>query len=252
MKNKYVVVLGAGISGVGSAILAKKKGYDVLVSDINKINKKVKKTLIKNSIDFEEERHSEFNKNHIDFIIKSPGISNESSLIKNLKLKKINVISEIEFASKYTNAIIIGITGSNGKTTTTILTYEILKKAGLSVEIAGNIGNSFAKLVARKKFDYCVLELSSFQLDDIVNFSPKYAIITNITKDHLDRYNNKFDDYIKSKLSITINQSSKDYLIFNSDDLVLKKMINSKLTKANLHSFSANNFYSKTQKKKKY
>jgi len=250
MKNKYVVVLGAGISGVGSAILAKKKGYDVLVSDINKINKKVKKTLIKNSIDFEEERHSEFNKNHIDFIIKSPGISNESSLIKNLKLKKINVISEIEFASKYTNAIIIGITGSNGKTTTTILTYEILKKAGLSVEIAGNIGNSFAKLVARKKFDYCVLELSSFQLDDIVNFSPKYAIITNITKDHLDRYNNKFDDYIKSKLRITINQSSKDYLIFNSDDLVLKKMINSKLTKANLHSFSANNFYSKTQKKK--
>ena len=247
MKKKYVVVLGAGISGIGSAILAKKKGYDVLVSDINKINKEVKKTFIKYSIDFEEGRHSEFNKNHTDFIIKSPGISNNSRLIKNLKLKKINVISEIEFASKYTNATIIGITGSNGKTTTTILTYEILKKGGLSVEIAGNIGNSFAKLVATKKFDYCVLELSSFQLDDIVNFSPKYAIITNITKDHLDRYNNNFDDYIKSKLRITINQSSKDYLIFNSDDPILKKMVNSKLTKANLHSFSTNNFYSKTQ-----
>ena len=250
MKKKYVVVLGAGKSGIGSAILAKKKGYDVLVSDINKINKEVKKTFIKHSIDFEEGQHSVFNKRNTDFIIKSPGISNESNLIKNLKSKKINVISEIEFASKYTNAIIIGITGSNGKTTTTILTYEILKKAGLNVEIAGNIGNSFAKSVAEKKFDYCVLELSSFQLDDIVNFSPKYAVITNITPDHLDRYNNNFEDYTKSKLRITINQSNKDYLIFNLDDSVLKNKVNSKLTKANLHSFSTNNFYSKTKIKK--
>ena len=247
MKKKYVVVLGAGNSGIGSAILAKKKGYNVLVSDINKINQEVKKTFIKYSIDFEEGQHSVFNKKNTDFIIKSPGISNESNLIKNLKLNKINVISEIEFASKYTNAIIIGITGSNGKTTTTILTYEILKKAGLNVEIAGNIGNSFAKSVAEKKFDYCVLELSSFQLDDIKNFSPKYAVITNITPDHLDRYNNDFEDYIKSKLRITLNQTNKDYLIFNSDDSVLKNNINSKLTKANLHSFSINNFYSKTQ-----
>ena len=250
MKKKYVVVLGAGKSGIGSAILAKKMGYDVLVSDINKINKEVKKTFIKHSIDFEEGQHSVFNKRNTDFIIKSPGISNESNLIKNLKSKKINVISEIEFASKYTNAIIIGITGSNGKTTTTILTYEILKKAGLNVEIAGNIGNSFAKSVAEKKFDYCVLELSSFQLDDIVNFSPKYAVITNITPDHLDRYNNNFEDYTKSKLRITINQSNKDYLIFNLDDSVLKNNVNSKLTKANLHSFSINNFYSKTKIKK--
>ncbi len=150
MKKKYVVVLGAGISGIGSAILAKKKGYEVLVSDINKINKEVKKTFIKHSIDFEEGQHSVFDENNIDFIIKSPGISNETNLIKNIKSNNINVISEIEFASRYTNAIIIGITGSNGKTTTTILTYEILKKAGLSVEMAGNIGNSFAKLVARK------------------------------------------------------------------------------------------------------
>ena len=250
MKKKYVVVLGAGKSGIGSAILAKKKGYDVLVSDINKINKEVKKTFIKHSIDFEEGQHSVFNKRTTDFIIKRHGISNESNLIKNLKSKKINVISEIEFASKYTNAIIIGITGSNGKTTTTILTYEILKKAGLNVEIAGNIGNSFAKSVAEKKFDYCVLELSSFQLDDIVNFSPKYAVITNITPDHLDRYNNNFEDYTKSKLRITINQSNKDYLIFNLDDSVLKNNVNSKLTKANLHSFSINNFYSKTKIKK--
>jgi len=250
MKKKHVVVLGAGKSGIGSAILAKKKGYNVLVSDINKINQEVKKTFIKYSIDFEEGQHSVFNKKNTDFIIKSPGISNESNLIKNLKLNKINVISEIEFASKYTNAIIIGITGSNGKTTTTILTYEILKKAGLNVEIAGNIGNSFAKSVAEKKFDYCVLELSSFQLDDIKNFSPKYAVITNITPDHLDRYNNDFEDYIRSKLRITLNQTNKDYLIFNSDDSVLKNNVNSKLTKANLHSFSINNFYSKTQIKK--
>ncbi|MBK79146.1 MAG: UDP-N-acetylmuramoyl-L-alanine--D-glutamate ligase [Flavobacteriaceae bacterium] len=247
MKKKYVVVLGAGVSGIGSAILAKKKGYDVFVSDINKIKKEEKKILINHSINYEECHHSLFNQNNTDFVIKSPGISNQSDLIKKIKSKKINIISEIEFASRYTNSIIIGVTGSNGKTTTTILIYEILKKAGFSVEIAGNIGNSFAKLVADKKFDYCVLELSSFQLDDIVEFSPEYAIITNITKDHLDRYNNNFDDYIKSKLRITINQSNKDYLIFNSDDPSLKKMINSKLTKANLHSFSINDFFSKTQ-----
>ena len=251
MKNKNVVVLGAGESGVGSAILAKKKGFNVFVSDINKIKKEVKKTLKKHSISYEDGKHSSFNVNNIDFIIKSPGISNESDIIKSFKSNKINIMSEIEFASRYTDSTIIGITGSNGKTTTTILTYEILKRAGLNVEIAGNIGNSFAKIVADKKFDYCVLELSSFQLDDIVNFSPKYAIITNITKDHLDRYKNNFNNYIKSKLRITENQSNKDFLIFNSDDPILKKMINSKLTKANLHSFSLNNFHSKTKIEKR-
>lgn len=247
MINKKIVVLGSGKSGIGSAILAKKHGYNVFVSDANKINKEVKRTLKKHSIDYEDGQHSLFNKNNADLIIKSPGISNESNIIKRLKSNKMNIISEIEFASRYTNSTIIGITGSNGKTTTTILIYEILKNAGLKVEIAGNVGVSFAKIVADRKFDYCVLELSSFQLDDIVNFSPKYAIITNITEDHLDRYQNNFDNYIKSKLRITKNQSNKDFLIFNSDDLVLKKMINSKLTKANLHSFSINNFYSKTK-----
>jgi len=247
MINKKIVVLGSGKSGIGSAILAKKQGYNVFVSDVNKIKKEVKKTLKKYSIDYEDGQHSLFNKNNADLIIKSPGISNESNIIKSLKSNKMNIISEIEFASRYTNSTIIGITGSNGKTTTTILIYEILKNAGLKVEIAGNVGVSFAKIVADRKFDYCVLELSSFQLDDIVNFSPKYAIITNITEDHLDRYQNNFDNYIKSKLRITKNQSNKDFLIFNSDDLVLKKMINSKLTKANLHSFSINNFYSKTK-----
>ena len=247
MINKKIVVLGSGKSGIGSAILAKKQGYNVFVSDANKINKEVKRTLKKHSIDYEDGQHSLFNKNNADLIIKSPGISNESNIIKRLKSNKMNIISEIEFASRYTNSTIIGITGSNGKTTTTILIYEILKNAGLKVEIAGNVGVSFAKIVADRKFDYCVLELSSFQLDDIVNFSPKYAVITNITEDHLDRYQNNFDNYIKSKLRITKNQSNKDFLIFNSDDLVLKKMINSKLTKANLHSFSINNFYSKTK-----
>ena len=247
MKNKNVVVLGAGESGIGSAILAKKKGFNVFVSDVNKIKQEVKKTLNKHSISYEDGKHSSFNEDNVDLIIKSPGISNESDIIKSLKSNKMKIISEIEFASRYTDSTIIGITGSNGKTTTTILTYEILKRAGLNVEIAGNIGNSFAKIVADKKFDYCVLELSSFQLDDIVNFSPKYAIITNITEDHLDRYENNFNNYIKSKLRITENQSNKDFLIFNSDDPILKKMINSKLTKANLHSFSINNFHSKTK-----
>ena len=247
MKNKNLVVLGAGESGIGSAILAKKKGFNVFVSDVNKIKQEVKKTLNKHSISYEDGKHSSFNEDNVDLIIKSPGISNESDIIKSLKSNKMKIISEIEFASRFTDSTIIGITGSNGKTTTTILTYEILKRAGLNVEIAGNIGNSFAKIVADKKFDYCVLELSSFQLDDIVNFSPKYAIITNITEDHLDRYENNFNNYIKSKLRITENQSNKDFLIFNSDDPILKKMINSKLTKANLHSFSINNFYSKTK-----
>ena len=247
MKNKNIVVLGAGESGIGSAILAKKKGFNVFVSDVNKIKQEVKKTLNKYSISYEDGKHSSFNEDNVDLIIKSPGISNESDIIKSLKSNKMKIISEIEFASRFTDSTIIGITGSNGKTTTTILTYEILKRAGLNVEIAGNIGKSFAKIVADKKFDYCVLELSSFQLDDIVNFSPKYAIITNITKDHLDRYENNFNNYIKSKLRITENQSNKDFLIFNSDDPILKKMINSKLTKANLHSFSINNFHSKTK-----
>ena len=247
MKNKNLVVLGAGESGIGSAILAKKKGFNVFVSDVNKIKQEVKKTLNKHSISYEDGKHSSFNEDNADLIIKSPGISNESDIIKSLKSNKMKIISEIEFASRFTDSTIIGITGSNGKTTTTILTYEILKRAGLNVEIAGNIGNSFAKIVADKKFDYCVLELSSFQLDDIVNFSPKYAIITNITEDHLDRYENNFNNYIKSKLRITENQSNKDFLIFNSDDPILKKMINSKLTKANLHSFSINNFHSKTK-----
>ena len=247
MKNKNVVVLGAGESGIGSAILAKKKGFNVFVSDVNKIKQEVKKTLKKHSISYEDRKHSSFNEDNVDLIIKSPGVSNESEIIKSLKSNKMKIISEIEFASRFTDSTIIGITGSNGKTTTTILTYEILKRAGLNVEIAGNIGNSFAKIVADKKFDYCVLELSSFQLDDIVNFSPKYAIITNITEDHLDRYENNFNNYIKSKLRITKNQSNKDFLIFNSDDPILKKMINSKLTKANLHSFSINNFHSKTK-----
>ena len=247
MKKKYVVVLGAGKSGIGSAILAKKKGFNVFVSDINKIDEEVKKSFTNYSIDFEEGQHSLFNRNNTNFVIKSPGISNESTLIKELKSNKLDIISEIEFASRHTNSVIIGITGSNGKTTTTILTHKILKDAGLNVEMGGNIGNSFSELVAYKKFDYCVLELSSFQLDDIVHFAPKYAIITNITEDHLDRYNNNYENYIKSKFRITINQSNKDFLIFNSDNDLLKNKVNSKLTKANLHSFSVNNLKSKTR-----
>jgi UDP-N-acetylmuramoylalanine--D-glutamate ligase len=160
-----------------------------------------------------------------DFIIKSPGISSDSNIIKKLITEGKDIISEIEFASRYTSAILIGITGTNGKTTTTMLTYKILKDAGFNVGIAGNIGDSFAFQVAQNNFDYYVLEISSFQLDDICEFAPHISVITNITPDHLDRYNYNFDKYIKSKLKILRNQSEKDFFLFNAEDPVLKKLI---------------------------
>ena len=245
--GKKLVVLGSGISGLGSVNLAYRKGFEVFVSDAGSINEKIKKQFDSLNIYWEENTNEVTCLNQASYLIKSPGIPNNSPSVLKAKTLGIPVISEIEFASFYTNAKIVGITGTNGKTSTTELTYHILKKAGLNVGIAGNVGLSFAQQVLDNSFDIYVLELSSFQLDDIVNFSPRYAIITNITEDHLDRYQNNFDNYIKSKLRITKNQSNKDFLIFNSDDLVLKKMINSKLTKANLHSFSINNFYSKTK-----
>ncbi len=194
-----LVVLGAGESGVGTAILGKQKGYNVFVSDSGTITKKHKEVLLNNDIFFEEGKHSENEIYSADVVMKSPGISDSVPLVKELNSKGIPVISEIEFASIYTNGIIVGITGSNGKTTTTLLTNHILKNGGLHVGMGGNIGESFARQVAEENYDFHVLELSSFQLDGIKNFAPHIAIITNITPDHLDRYNYKFENYVDSK-----------------------------------------------------
>ena len=220
-----IVILGAGKSGVGAAILGKKKGYDVFVSDKKDIDENLKDFLNRQGIQWEVGKHSIEVMKSADFIIKSPGISSDSYIIKKLIHEGKDIVSEIEFASRYTSAILIGITGTNGKTTTTMLTYKILKDAGLNVGIAGNIGDSFAFQVAQNNFDYYVLEISSFQLDDICEFAPHISVITNITPDHLDRYNYNFDKYIKSKLKILRNQSEKDFFLFNAEDSVLKKLI---------------------------
>lgn len=216
-----LVILGGGESGVGTAILGKKMGFDVFVSDGGKIKEKYKSDLENLGVDWEEERHTEAKILMADVVMKSPGIPDTVSLVVKLREMKIPVISEIEFASRYTEATIIGITGSNGKTTTTMLVNHLLKNGGLNVGMAGNIGDSFAKMVAEKDYDYYVLEISSFQLDGIVDFKPHIAIITNISPDHLDRYEYKFENYIASKFKIVQNQTDEDYLIYDADDEVI-------------------------------
>ena len=254
--KKRVSILGSGISGIGAAILAKAKGYDVFVSDINKINSKAKNKLDSISIPWEENNHSYNHLKKSDLIIKSPGISNESEIVVKLRNSNVDIISEIEFASLYTNAFIIGITGSNGKTTTTELIYHILKESGLNVGVAGNIGTSFSKQIAENSFDYYVLEISSFQLDNIIDFKPNIAIITNLVEDHLDRYNYDFNKYIDSKLRITMNQENSDTILYNIDDESLKDAINNSKTKAskigyaiNTSSFDGKNILIKNKKK---
>jgi len=236
-----LVVLGAGESGVGTAILGKQQGYNVFVSDKGIIANKYKQVLLNNNISFEEEKHTESKIFEADVVMKSPGIPDNIPLIKVLKQKSIAVISEIEFASKYTNGIIVGITGSNGKTTTTMLVNHILKKANLNVGMGGNIGDSFAQQVAKQNFDIHVLELSSFQLDGIESFKPHIAVITNITPDHLDRYNYEFGEYIDSKFRITKNQTEKDFLIYDFDDEVIVKWLKKNKVKATLVPFSIKN-----------
>lgn len=236
-----LVVLGGGESGVGTAILGLKKGYDVFVSDKGKIKEKYKNVLEHFEIDWEEEQHSEDRILKADLVMKSPGIPDRVPLVKQLVGKGIPVISEIEFASKYTDAKIIGITGSNGKTTTTMLTNHILANAGLHVGMAGNIGDSYAKMVAENDFEYYVLEISSFQLDGIIDFKPHIAVITNITPDHLDRYEYEFENYIASKFRIAENQDENDYLIYDSDDTVLVDWLNKHPVKSKLMPFSLNN-----------
>lgn len=235
---KKLVVLGAGESGVGAALLGKQKGYEVFVSDKGTITEKYKQVLINNHISFEEEKHSESKILSADLVIKSPGIPDKVPIIFNLKERGISVISEIEFASKFSKSIVVGITGSNGKTTTTMLVNHILNKANLNVRMGGNIGQSFAQQVAENDFEIQVLELSSFQLDGIENFKPHIAIITNITPDHLDRYEYKFENYINSKFRITENQTENDFLIYDADDTVITNWINNNTIKATLLPFS--------------
>ena len=234
-----LVVLGGGESGVGTAILGKKKGYDVFVSDFGKIKDNYKEVLIINGIAWEEEKHTEALILNADVVMKSPGIpEKKSEIVKKLIEKGIPVISEIEFAAPYTKAITIGITGSNGKTTTTMLTHHLLKSAGLNVGLGGNIGKSFAWQVADDNYDSYVLELSSFQLDGIIDYKPHIAIITNISPDHLDRYDYKYENYIASKFRITMNQTEEDFLIYDADDEAIAEWFKNNKTKAQLIPFS--------------
>lgn len=219
--NKTISILGGGESGTGAAVLAKKKGYEVFVSDFGSISEKYKQILEQHQIKWEEKQHTHNKIVKAEEVIKSPGIPDNSEIIQYLKNIGKPIISEIEFASRYTNAKKICITGSNGKTTTTMLIYHILKKADLNVGLAGNVGYSFAMQVAEKEFDFFVIELSSFQLDYIFDFKADIAILLNITPDHLDWYNYNFSLYADSKFRITKNQDKTCYFLYNSDDKVI-------------------------------
>lgn len=238
LKNQHIVILGAGESGVGAAILAFKEGWNVFVSDFGEIKKSFKKTLDEMNIDWEENKHSMDRILQANLVVKSPGISDNAKNILAIKEKGIKVISEIEFAGYYNTAKTICITGSNGKTTTSLLTYHILKKAGLNVGLAGNIGDSFAKQVANKKFDWYVLELSSFQLDGMVDFKADIAMLLNITPDHLDRYDDKMENYIESKFRILQNLTDNDWAIYNYDDPIIRQKIKSYALKSKQVPFS--------------
>ena len=229
---KKFVVLGAGESGKGTALLAKKQGYSVFVSDSGPIDSQIKQLFEKHQIEWEENQHSLNRILGANLIMKSPGIPERVEVMREIRKAGIQVQSEIEFASQYTSAKIIGITGSNGKTTTTLLIHHLLKESGLNVGLAGNIGKSFAQLVAEEEYQLFVLEISSFQLDDIHSFAPEIGVITNITPDHLDRYNDDFSTYIASKMRITSFQKKNQFLLFNSDDPVLDNAIKESQTNA--------------------
>lgn len=223
--EKRLVILGAGESGVGSAVLGIAKGFDVFVSDFGVIKDEFRQEMISRRIPFEEGQHSEELILNADLVIKSPGIPEKAPIIKKLHELNIQIISEIEFAGQYTNAKKICITGSNGKTTTTMLTYELLKHAGFNVGMAGNVGMSFARMVAEGNYDYYVLELSSFQLDGMYSFKADIAILMNITPDHLDRYNYELQNYVDSKFRIIQNQGKDDIFIYFADDPITQREI---------------------------
>lgn len=231
-ETKRIVILGAGESGTGSAILAKKQGFDVFVSDNSHIKSRYRELLDTYGIDYEEDKHTERQILSADEIIKSPGMSESLAIIQLIRKKEIRVISEIEFASRFTSAKKICITGSNGKTTTTSLVHHMMRKAGLNVGLAGNIGTSFAYQVATEDYDYFVLELSSFQLDGMYEFKADIAILLNITPDHLDRYDYNLQSYVDSKFRITQNLTEDEYFVFCSDDEITIKELENIVTKA--------------------
>lgn len=243
-QKKRIVILGAGESGAGSAILAAKFGYDVFVSDNGKIKPRYRDMLIENNIPFEEGKHTEKLIINADEIIKSPGISDNSHIIQVLKKRKFQIISEIEFAARYTNAKKICITGSNGKTTTASLIHYMLRKAGMNAGLAGNVGKSFALQVATEEYDYYVLELSSFQLDGMYEFKADIAILLNITPDHLDRYDYNLQNYVDSKFRITQNLTEDEFFVFCSDDQITIKELEKIVSKAKQLPFA----YRKTDK----
>ncbi len=236
--SKRIVVLGGAESGTGAAVLAKLQGFDVFLSDMSNIAPAFVNTLNDYGIAFEQGQHTADLICNATEIIKSPGIPNKAPIIQQIIALQIPIISEIEFASRYTNAKMIAITGTNGKTTTTLLTYHLLKNAGLNVGLAGNVGNSFAMQVATKKFDYYVLELSSFMLDDMFDFKADIAILTNITPDHLDRYDYQMQKYVNSKFRITQNQTASDYFIYCKDDEVIQAALASQQIDSTMIPFS--------------
>ena len=238
LSGSRIVVLGGGESGAGAAALAKKQGFDVFVSDLSAIQPKYKAILDKYQIPYEENQHSEDKILNADEIIKSPGIPDKAPIVHKLMEQGTPIISEIEFAGRYTNAKTICITGSNGKTTTTMLTYHILKNAGLNVGLAGNVGNSFALQVAEENFDCYVIELSSFQLDGMYEFKVDIAVLLNITPDHLDRYNYEMQNYVNAKMRIIQNQTAKDAFIFWNDDLWIRKEIGKRQPEVTLYPFA--------------
>lgn len=238
MKNKKIVVLGGGESGSGAAVLAKVKGFDVFLSDSGVIKPNYKELLDKYNIEWEEGAHTEERILKADEIIKSPGIPEKAPLIQKLRALGTPIISEIEFAGRYNTAKTVCITGSNGKTTTTMLTYHILQKAGLNVGLAGNVGKSFALQVAENDYDYYVIELSSFQLDGMYDFKADIAVLLNITPDHLDRYEYKFQNYIDAKMRITQNQTKDDVFIYWNDDENIRRSLSGIVSEARRAPFS--------------
>ncbi len=236
--KKTIVILGGGESGMGAAVLAMKQGFEVFLSDKGSLKEKYREQLQARNIPFEEGGHDEARVLSASEIIKSPGIPDSAPLVVQARAKGINVISEIEFAARYTKAKLICITGSNGKTTTTLLTYHILKNAGLNVGLAGNVGNSFALQVAEQNFDYYVLEISSFMLDTMYEFKADVAVLTNITPDHLDRYEYNFQNYVNSKFRIVNNQTENDIFIFYADDPVIMKELSERTMAAQLFPYT--------------
>ncbi len=235
---KNIAIIGAAESGVGAAILAKAKGYNCFLSDYGAMKESYKKDLENYGLSYEENGHSFSKILDCDLIIKSPGVPHKAPIIQQANDKNIPVISEIEFASWFTNGKIIAITGTNGKTTTTSLMYHILKHAGFDVGLGGNIGNSFARMVAEEPHSYYVLELSSFQLDDLISYKNQIGILLNITPDHLNRYDYKFENYVAAKFHITNMQTSEDYFIFNYDDPNIRTFMEKNKPESTLLPFS--------------